>query len=85
MDSAIVSAMAAVLGTLVGGSATVATAWITQKTTSKRELVQDEMHKRETLYGEFTASIPSFGKAMHSTLLMFCSGRTAAGPPMEPR
>jgi hypothetical protein len=55
MDSAIVSAMAAVLGTLVGGSATVATAWITQKTTSKRELVQDEMHKRETLYGEFIA------------------------------
>src|SRR5512135_152913 len=55
MDNAIVSAMAAVLGTLVGGSATVATAWITQKTTSKRELIQDEMHKRETLYGEFIA------------------------------
>lgn len=55
MDSAIVSAMAGVLGSLVGGSAAVATAWITQKTVSKRELIQDEMRKRETLYGEFIA------------------------------
>ena len=55
MDSAIVSAMAAVLGSLVGSSATVATAWITQKTVSKRELIQREMRKREALYGEFIA------------------------------
>jgi len=39
MDPAIVSAMAAVLGSLVGGSATVATAWITQRTLSKREVI----------------------------------------------
>ena len=43
MDATIVSAMAAVLGSLVGGSATVATAWITQRTLSKREM----------LYGQF--------------------------------
>ena len=55
MDSAIVSAMAAVLGSLVGGSASVATAWITQRTVNKRELIQEEMRKRETLYGEFIA------------------------------
>ena len=55
MDSAIVSAMAAVLGSLVGGSATVATAWVTQKTVSKRELIQREIRKREALYGEFIA------------------------------
>src|ERR1700675_4973099 len=55
MDSAIVSAMAGVLGSLVGGSAAVATAWITQKTVSKRELIQMEMRKREALYGEFIA------------------------------
>jgi hypothetical protein len=53
MDSALTGAMAAVLGSLVGGSATVATAWITQKTVSKRELIQREMRKREALYGEF--------------------------------
>jgi len=34
-----VSAMAAVFGSLVSGSATVATAWITQKALSKRELI----------------------------------------------
>ena len=32
-----------------------------------------------------TASIPSSGKSMHSTFLMFSSASTAAGPPMEPR
>jgi hypothetical protein len=55
MDSAIVPAMAGVLGSLVGGSATVATAWITQKAVNKRELMQLEMRKREALYGEFIA------------------------------
>src|SRR4249920_3327602 len=55
MDSAIVSAMAAVLGSLVGGSASVATAWIAQKTASQRELIQEDMRKREARYGEFIA------------------------------
>ena len=45
--------MAAVLGSLVGGSATFATAWVTQRTSTKRELVSEELRKRETLYGEF--------------------------------
>jgi hypothetical protein len=45
--------MAAVLGSLVGASATMATAWITQKTSIKRELISEELRKRETLYSEF--------------------------------
>jgi len=53
MDNYVVTAMAGVMGSLVGGSATVATAWITQKTVNRRELTQLEMRKRETLYGEF--------------------------------
>ena len=53
MDTTWVSAMAGVLGSLVGGSATVATAWITQKTANKRDLIQTEIRKREQLYGEF--------------------------------
>ena len=53
MDTAIVSAMAAIFGSLAGGSATVATAWITQKTLSRRELLGAEIRQRETLYGEF--------------------------------
>jgi hypothetical protein len=53
MDSTIVSAMAAVLGSLVGGSATVATTWVTQRTLGKRELLRADIRRRETLYGEF--------------------------------
>ena len=53
MDTAIISTMAGVLGTLAGGSATVTIAWITQKTLSRRELVLAKIQRRETLYGEF--------------------------------
>ncbi len=53
MEAPIVSALAAVFGSLAGGFATVATTWITQRTHSRRELVCAEMGKRETLYGEF--------------------------------
>ena len=53
MDTALVSAMSAVLGSLVGGSASVATTWMAQKTMSKRELAREELRKREALYGEF--------------------------------
>jgi hypothetical protein len=53
MDAALVSAMSAVLGSLVGGSASVATAWVTQRTLNKRELVREELRRREALYGEF--------------------------------
>lgn len=53
MDPAFVGALAGVLGALTGGSATVAAAWVAQKTQGRRELVQAEIHKREKLYGEF--------------------------------
>ena len=53
MDAALIGAMSGVLGSLVGGSASVATTWIAQKTHSRRELVHGEMRKREALYGEF--------------------------------
>ena len=37
MDTMILTAMSGVLGSLVGGSATVATAWVTQKTVNRRK------------------------------------------------
>ena len=53
MDATIVSAMAAVLGSLVGGCATTATAWVTQSRQGKRELIGAEIRYREALYGDF--------------------------------
>jgi hypothetical protein len=53
MDTTILTALSGVLGSLVGGSATVATAWITQRTTAQREVARAEVRKRETLYGDF--------------------------------
>jgi hypothetical protein len=53
MDTAVISALAAVMGSLVGGSATIATAWITQRTQSRRDVVTAELRKRESLYSEF--------------------------------
>lgn len=53
MDATLVTAMAGVLGSLVGSSATVATTWVTQKTLNKRELTRIDIKKREALYGEF--------------------------------
>lgn len=53
MDSTIVTALAGVFGSLVGGTATATAAWVSARTHSKRELVAAEMKKREALYGEF--------------------------------
>ena len=55
MDPAIVSALAAVLGSLAGGSATVVAALVTQRAQGRRELMQAEIHRRQALYGEFLA------------------------------
>ena len=53
MDTNLIGAMSGVLGSLVGGSATVATAWLTQKTLTRRELNVRDMRQREKLYAEF--------------------------------
>ena len=41
------------MGSLVGGSASVATTWMAQKTLNRREVLREELRKREALYGEF--------------------------------
>ena len=53
METSVISAMSAVLGSLVGGSGTVATTWVTQRTLGKRKLLRVEIERREALYGEF--------------------------------
>lgn len=41
------------VGTVMGVCATVAIAWINQKTLNQRELLREEIRTREALYGEF--------------------------------
>jgi hypothetical protein len=69
MDSAIVTALAGVLGSLVGGTATAVTTWVSARTHSKRQLVAGEMKKREAVYGEFIKeccerAIDSFARSL---------------------
>jgi hypothetical protein len=53
LDISKIGALAGVLGSLAGSTATIAIAWITQKTHGRRELIQMELRKHEALYGEF--------------------------------
>jgi hypothetical protein len=53
MDTTLITALAGIVGTLCGGSASVATAWVTHKARVKRELLRADRNRRETLYGEF--------------------------------
>ena len=53
MDNTIVTALTGLVGSLLGGSASVATAWVTQRTSSKRQEFHAELTRREALYGQF--------------------------------
>jgi len=55
LEPAVLTALSAILGSAVGGSATLATAWLTQRTQGRRERVETEIRKREQLYVEFIA------------------------------
>jgi hypothetical protein len=57
MDSALITGTAAVLGSLAGGSASIATTWMTQRSQKIRERAQAELRRRETLYGEFIIEV----------------------------
>lgn len=53
MDNSAITAMAALFGSLIGGLTTLATAWLTQRHTSRSQRVREEIAKRETLYGAY--------------------------------
>ncbi len=53
MDQSIISGLSAVLGSLVGGASSIATAWFTHKVQSRRESVNTEIRRRELVYTEF--------------------------------
>ncbi len=53
MNSTVVTAMAAALGSLVGATASIATTWITQRTQAIRANSEWKLRERESLYKEF--------------------------------
>jgi hypothetical protein len=53
MDSHIITGVAAACVSVVGAAASVITNWITQRTTTVRELTRETLRERETLYAEF--------------------------------
>lgn len=53
IDSTMITGMAAVMGSLAGASASIATTWMTQRNQTKRERYHEEISRREVLYGEF--------------------------------
>jgi hypothetical protein len=61
LDPAILSASAAVLGSIAGASASLATAWLSQRVQGKRVTAQTEMRKREQLYADFLTECSKLG------------------------
>ena len=53
MDSALVTAIAAGLGSMAGASATIVTTFLTQRTQTIRANAEWQLRVREALYGEF--------------------------------
>ena len=53
MDSAILSATSALIGSLVGGASTLTASWLTQRGQLRAQALVHEAVKREALYAEF--------------------------------
>jgi hypothetical protein len=53
MDSTIITAIAALGGSLVGAASTIFTTWITQRTQMVRAEREEKLRERQGLYGEF--------------------------------
>jgi hypothetical protein len=53
MDTALITATAAGIGSMVGAAASISTTWITQRTQSMRAFSEWRQRERETLFKEF--------------------------------
>ena len=69
MDSTVVTALAAALGSLVGATASIGTTWISQRRQSIRASAEWKLRERESLYKEFIMEASRlFGDAMMKSL-----------------
>ena len=53
MNGEISNGLAAIMGALVGGLASLASTWVSERSRHKRDLLQREITKRETTYSDF--------------------------------
>ena len=53
MGGEISNGLAAIMGALVGGLASLASTWVSERSRHRRDLNQREITKRETAYSEF--------------------------------
>ena len=69
MDSTVVTALAAALGSLVGATASIGTTWLSQRRQSIRATAELKLRERESLYKEFIMEASRlFGDAMVNSL-----------------
>ena len=52
MDAAVLSAVSALIGSVVGLSASAVTSWMSQRTLARRHAIEADIKKREALYAE---------------------------------
>jgi hypothetical protein len=53
MNGDLSNGIAAIMGALVGGLASLASTWVSERTRHRRDLIQREISKRETAYSDF--------------------------------
>ena len=53
MDVGLSNGVAAIMGALVGGLASLASTWVSERTRHRRDLLPREITKRETTYSDF--------------------------------
>ena len=53
MTGELSNGIAAIMGALVGGLASLASTWVSERTRHRRDLIQREITKRETTYSDF--------------------------------
>jgi hypothetical protein len=53
VDTGVLGAVSALVGSVVGLSASVAASWVAQRTLARRHAIDAEIKKREALYAEF--------------------------------
>ena len=81
MDSSIIAAVSALLGSAVGGLTTFATTFFNQRYVARREMLVKDVANREQLYAEFLKEVADLYRGHHR----ICSKSYSKDSGMIPR